>query len=134
MRRHAAVAATLGTLVVVTACTGHRAQPAPTRTSPAPATTPALKQQGTLHGRLILSAGLHAPFAVPGTVTVTGIARRTITVGADGRYAATLAPGVYQLTGRSPKFNSNGADCIVGHAVTVTPGSSSQADVICMGK
>jgi len=108
MKRDGALATTFAALTVMTGCTTRHAQPSPTAVSPAPTTT-ALQQHGTVHGQLILEAGGHVPFGVPGTVTISGPTRQTtITVGTDGRYSATLGPGVYQLIGESPNFGGHG--------------------------
>jgi hypothetical protein len=75
---------------------------------------------------------LHVPFGVPGTITVTGSTRQTITVGADGRYTATLAPGTYRLNGESPNFGGHG--CVRSRAISVASGRALQADLRCVRK
>ncbi len=132
MKRDGALATTFAALTVMTGCTTHHAQPSPTAVSPAPTTT-ALQQRGTVHGQLILEAGGHVPFGVPGTVTISGPTRQTtITVGTDGRYSATLGPGVYQLIGESPNFGGHG--CVPSRAITIAAGSAVKADVRCVRK
>ena len=66
---------------------------------------------GHLTGRFVMEGG---PISlggqqprerpIPGTVTLTGAGRSpvTIRVGASGRFSAWLAPGRYQVSGRSP--------------------------------
>jgi hypothetical protein len=125
-------------LTIVTACTGHQRQPVPTATTPAPSATPTTQQRGEIHGQLVAAAGRQTtpPRPVPGTITIAGPEHRTITVRADGYYSATLAPGTYQVTGRTP--SSLGDHGICGThpytRITITPGSSVQADVGCFGK
>jgi len=137
MARRALTAATLTALVTVTACTGRHGQPAPTSsarpTSPGPTTTLGQQPHGEVQGRLLLDAGLYR-HSVPGTVTIDGPDHRTVAVGADGRYSAELAPGVYRITGHSPTYGSNTGTCFFRLPVTITAGSSLQADVRCLGK
>jgi hypothetical protein len=106
MSRSAVMTAAIVALGIVTACTGHQRQPAPTATTPAPSATPTTQQRGEIHGQLVTAAGRQTtpPRPVPGTITIAGPERRTITIRADGHYSAVLAPGTYQVTGRSPSF------------------------------
>jgi hypothetical protein len=138
MARQALIAATLTAFAIVTACTGRHGQPAPRSsavpTSPAPTATLGQPPHGEVHGRLLLDLFLQKFRPVRGTVTIDGPDHRTIPVGADGRYSATLAPGVYRITGHSPIYGSNTGTCIFRLPVTITTGSSLQADVRCLGK
>jgi hypothetical protein len=128
MKQDRAIATTA--VAVMTACTTHHAQLSPTVVNAAPTTT-ALQQHGTVHGQLILEAGMYVPFGVPGTVTISGPTRQTtITVGTDGRYSATLGPGAYQLTGESPNFGGHG--CVPSRTIIIAAGSAVKADVRCV--
>jgi hypothetical protein len=140
MSRSAIMTAAIVALGFVTACTGHQRQPAPpsTRLRPPTGATATTQQRGVIHGQLVTAAGLQttSPRPVRGTITITGRERRTVTVGADGHYSAALAPGTYQVTGRSPDFLGNQGTCVTHPEpqITITPGGSVQADVGCFGK
>jgi hypothetical protein len=138
MSRSAVMAAAIVAVGIITACAGHQRRSAPTSTTPPPSATPATQQRGEIHGQLVTAAGLQTtpPRPVPGRITIAGPEHKTITVRADGRYSAVLAPGTYQVTGRSPSFLSGHGFCGThpNARITITPGGSVQADVGCFGK
>ncbi len=68
---------------------------------------------GHLAGRLVMEGGPMGPGGqqpgerpIPGTVTVTAPRQRPVTVevGPSGRFSVALAPGRYQVSGRSPNI------------------------------
>jgi len=84
---------------------------------------------GHLTGRFVMEGGPISPGGqqpgerpIPGTVTLTGTGHRpvTIQVGASGRFSASLPPGRYQVSGRTPNIEE---------ATSASPGSGSSQGV-----
>ena len=72
------------------------------------------------------------PRPVRGTVTATASSgnRCDVKVGDDGRFDLDLAPGVYRLTGRSPRFGGGRYPCAADGKVALA-GPLIVANVIC---
>jgi hypothetical protein len=108
-------------------------------------TTPAT---GLLAGRFVreggpLGPGGQQPAEVPlrGTVTFTATGHRPVSVqvGSSGRFSVTLAPGRYQVAGRSPDIETvdpNGRQqeqaCSQPSSATVTAGQTITIAVTCV--
>lgn len=89
-----------------------------------------------VRGQLLFVGG-PAPGAarpLPGTVTLSGQVKMTVTIGLGGQYSAALPPGDYRVEGRSPQFGSGAYPCHALSRVTVGPDQTAQADVYCQGK
>jgi hypothetical protein len=99
---------------------------------------------GHLTGRLVMEGGPLGPGGqqpgerpVPGSVTFTaGHQRVTVQVGSSGSFSVRLAPGRYQVCGRSPSIEvSNGPDsekeapCAEPLSATVTAGRTAAITV-----
>ena len=79
--------------------------------SPVGSASQHVSMTGRLTGRFVMEGGPIGPAGqqpgerpLPGLVTVTAAGRSpvTIRVGASGRFSASLPPGRYQVSGRSP--------------------------------
>ena len=102
---------------------------------------------GHLTGRLVMEGGPMGPGGqqpgerpIPGTVTVTAAGHRpvTVTVGPSGSFSVALAPGRYQLSGRSPNIiEVDGAKqrelpCSQPASATVTAGRTATITLTCI--
>ena len=102
---------------------------------------------GHLTGRLVMEGGPMGPGGqqpgerpIPGTVTFTAAGHRPVTVevGASGRFSVALAPGRYQVSGRSPEDNEvDGAKqrelpCSQPASATVTAGRTAVITLACI--
>jgi hypothetical protein len=120
---------TLAAMGLVAACAStHSHSPAPTSS---------LAGAATLTGNFLAAGGPAeaSPNPLPGSVTIAGPVTQHVTVGPDGKYAATLPPGTYTVTGTSPQYNDGAATCRTdSDTVTLTAGQSAAADVLCQEK
>jgi hypothetical protein len=109
---------------------------------------------GHLTGRFVMEGGPISPTGqqpgerpIPGTVTVTAAGHRpvTIQVGGSGKFSAWLAPGRYQVSGRSPDIEQassaqagSGANqgvelpCSQPLSVTITAGHTAAVTLTCI--
>ena len=109
---------------------------------------------GHLTGRFVMEGGPISPTGqqpgerpLPGTVIVTAAGHRTVTirVGDSGRFSAWLAPGRYQVSGRSPNIKeasstqvgtgANGGvelPCSRPLSVTITAGHTAAVTLTCI--
>jgi hypothetical protein len=96
---------------------------------------PMIPAQGTIVGRFLAVGGPSnaQPSPQHGTVTlrIDGRPLQHIHVGDDGRYRIHAVPNRYTLTGVTPQFDDNKAQCRATHAVTVTAGTTTRANVYC---
>jgi hypothetical protein len=91
----------------------------------------------TIRGRLVAVGGPPGP-ARPliGTVTVStnGGQPRTVTVGSDGNYSVTVAPGTYQVQGHSPLYQSGKWPCRAQEPADASAGTTTTVNVYCQEK
>lgn len=122
---------TMALLLLSGACTHASTQGGPTPTS---SRTPVAQRR--LSGVLMISPPMTRSFATSGTVVLAGPASRRIAVGADGRFEATVPPGEYVVTGRSPLYGGGSYTCITTNAKTlaVPAGKSVSTEVWCLEK
>jgi len=90
----------------------------------------------TISGRLLAVGGPPGVAArpLPGTVTLansTSHQDHVLTVGADGRYSASVVAGTYELTGRSPAYGSGTYGCNAAKPVLAMANATAHADVYC---
>lgn len=73
------------------------------------------------------------PAPAPGTVTARGEDGQLVWVETDeqGRFVLRLAPGTYQLTGRSPQYQNGGRDCAADDPVVVEQADLGDIQVAC---
>jgi hypothetical protein len=72
-----------------------------------------------------------APRAWPGTVLWTGPTHGSVVVAGDGRFALSLPPGRYELTGHSPRYGAGDYLCRARHTLVIQPGTPAHLDVVC---
>jgi hypothetical protein len=72
-----------------------------------------------------------APRPWSGTVLWTGPTHGRVVVAADGRFALSLPPGRYELTGRSPRYGDGDYLCRARHKLVIAPGVPGHLDVLC---
>ena len=102
---------------------------------------------GHLAGRLVMEGGPMGPRGqqpgerpIPGTVTFTAAGHRPVTVevGASGRFSVALAPGQYQVSGRSPDIievdgtTQRELPCSQPASATVTAGRTAVITLACI--
>lgn len=90
--------------------------------------------EGTLTGHLLGVGGPagNGPSPWPGTLTITaGGVEHVVSVGDDGSYSVTLAPGSYTVVGRSPMFQDGTSDCRPSGDAHITAGATTSLDVAC---
>jgi len=103
---------------------------------------------GQVTGRLVMEGGPYTPGQqqpqvrpIPGTVTFTETGHRptSIRVGTSGKFSARLAPGRYQVSGKSPRIievDNAGHDhelpCSQPLSVTVKAGHPAAITVACI--
>ena len=105
---------------------------------------------GMVTGRLIMEGGPLGPGGqqpkarpIPGLVEFRAHHRVVrVRVGLSGRFAVTLPPGTYQVTGRSPRITEVSSTapggrgrvlpCTQPLSVTVTPGGSAGISLACI--
>jgi hypothetical protein len=144
-------ACVLGALLL-TGCTAAGATEQPTVHMAAGAAGHALtgtsRPAGHVTGRLLIEGGPMGPGGqqpgerpIPGTVTFTRSGHRPVAVGvgASGRFSVWLAPGRYQVAGRSPDIvtvTGSGQDeeqtCSQPLSVTVTARHAMILSVVCI--
>ena len=118
----------------------------------APATGPATLSKdaaaaGLLVGQLVMEGGAiglggqqPSERPIPGTVTFTTAGHRPVSVqvGSSGRFSVTLAPGRYQVAGRSPDIETVGSGgqqeqtCSQPLSATVTARQTTTIAVTCI--
>jgi hypothetical protein len=103
----------------------------PTNTSP-PAT-------GTVSGTFTLDAGISLPRPIDGTVSLSrwhGTGSVKVAVGENGKFTVHLPPGMWVVSGRSPKFNVNNREppCGSTKPITVVANSTTSVQLQCVGK
>jgi hypothetical protein len=72
-----------------------------------------------------------APRPWPGTVSWRGPTHGTVTVDAHGRFALSLPPGRYALTGHSPRYGDGAYLCRASRALVVRVGAPAHLNVLC---
>jgi hypothetical protein len=72
-----------------------------------------------------------APRSWPGSVSWTGPTHGTVRVHSDGRFALSLPPGRYELTGHSPRYGDSDYLCRAAHPVVVGTHGPLRVDVWC---
>ena len=102
---------------------------------------------GHLSGRLVMEGGPLGPGGqqpgerpLPGTVTFTAAGHRPVTVkvGPSGNFSVALAPGRYQVSGRSPDLievdgaTQREAPCTQPASATVTAGRTATVTLACI--
>jgi len=115
------VAASVIAAAAMAGCTGHAAT-----------------AHGTVAGVFLMvggpSPGVRLP--LPGDVIATAITgeRFTVSTGNSGRFTMLVPPGIYKLTGYSPRVHVNGqeARCIAARSIRVKAGERLRhIDVFC---
>jgi hypothetical protein len=90
---------------------------------------------GTLTGTLQTVGGPAGVGAQPlsGQVTLHGSSGHltAITVGANGRFSVPVTVGTYTVSGQSPEYRGDAADCHASGPVTVTKDVTSSLRVDC---
>jgi hypothetical protein len=98
---------------------------------------------GQVNGRLLMAGGPLGPGGkqpgerpMPGVVTFTGAGNRRVSVrvGSSGTFSMRLAPGRYEVSGRSPDITGAGGQdlpCSVTVAVSVAAGHTATVAVVC---
>ena len=131
------------------AATGTPATGAPaTAAATGPATlSKAAAAAGLLVGQLVMEGGAiglggqqPSERPIPGTVTFTTAGHRPVSVqvGSSGRFSVTLAPGWYQVAGRSPDIETVGSGgqqeqtCSQPLSATVTARQTTTIAVTCI--
>jgi len=108
----------------------------PTTPTAPPSSLPAAV--GTLQGKLLLVGGPApgTPVPVAGKLTIDGNGSVVhADIAADGRFAIQLAPGVYQVSATSPRYNNSDGVCRTSPPVKVlASGKTVTVDVYCQMK
>ncbi len=90
---------------------------------------------GTLSGTLQAVGGPTGagPRGLAGQVTLneSNGTRFSVAAGANGRFSVPVTVGTYTITGRSPQYEGDTADCQASRPVTVTKGVTSSVEVDC---
>ena len=117
-----------------------------TSTTSMPVTSTSGPAAGLLVGRLVMEGGAlglggqqPAERPIPGTVTFTTAGHQPVSVqaGSSGRFSVMLAPGRYQVAGRSPDIETVGSSgqqeqtCSQPMSATVTAGQTITIAVTC---
>ena len=89
---------------------------------------------GEISGQLVISPPMSSPYPSAGSIEITGSKRIVVTVGASGKFKASVQAGRYQVVGHSPHFGASKYDCIVGHAITVRARRTTVVAVVCQEK
>ncbi len=124
---------------------------APATRTPATGTPATLSKDapatGLLVGQLVMEGGPFGPGGqqpserpIPGTVIFTTVGHRPVSVqvGSSGRFSVTLAPGRYQVAGRSPDIETVGSGgqqeqtCSQPLSATVTARQTTTIAVTCI--
>jgi hypothetical protein len=67
-------------------------------------------------------------------VTLTGARAYIVTVPNTGVFTLAVAPGSYTAIGHSPRYNDDQGVCSSTGAVSVSPGTTVDASVLCVEK
>jgi hypothetical protein len=93
---------------------------------------------GVVVGRLLISPPMGSIVPTSGTVTFgkqgPAHSSTTFNVGSSGRFMLDLSPGLWIVTGRSPKFGDSQGVCVTSHPVDVTANHRLSISVECLEK
>ena len=103
-----------------------------------PPSTTSLPTLGRVSGTFTMVVGIEiTPLLIDGTVSFTRqhkIGSVKVTVGDTGKFTVHLPPGKWFVSGRSPKFNNNQAECGPSKPFTVAADKTISVQVQCTGK
>jgi hypothetical protein len=102
-----------------------------------PTATPSVKDgYGVVVGRLLISPPMGSIVPTDGSITFhkqgSPHSSTTFNVGSSGRFTLDLSPGLWVVTGRSPKFGDSKGVCVTTHPVDVTANHRQSISVECL--
>lgn len=93
---------------------------------------------GVVVGHLLISPPMGSIVPTDGSITFhkqgSPHSSTTFNVGSSGRFTLDLSPGLWVVTGRSPKFGDSQYVCVTTHPVDVTANHRQSISVECIEK